>query len=117
MQASLKHLLFDPEPRTLAADPAAFSSSARLLVGPADGPGEESFNLTICSPEWLAVRCREQGIVDARHHLVVNADEFDQPRLQSWLESRVREAHGGSWSEIGESWGRLGHWEFEDYRG
>ena len=84
---------------------------------PTDGPGEESFDLTVCSPEWLAVRCRQQGIVDARHHLVVNADDFDQRQLRSWLESRVRQLQGGSWSEIGEKLGRLGYWEFEDYNG
>ena len=117
MRAALKHLIFDPAPTTLPAEPASFSFWVRLIVGPKDGPGEESFDLTVCSPEWLAVRCRQQGIVDGRHHLVVNADDFDQRQLRSWLESRVRQLQGGSWSEIGEKLGRLGHWEFEDYNG
>ena len=117
MRAALKHLIFDPAPTTLPAEPASFSFWVRLIVGPKDGPGEESFDLTVCSPEWLAVRCRQQGIVDGRHHLVVNADDFDQRQLRSWLESRVRLLQGGSWSEIGEKLGRLGHWEFEDYNG
>ena len=63
MRAALKYLIFDPEPTTLPAEPASFSFWLRLIVGPKDGPGEESFDLTVCSPEWLAVRCRQQGIV------------------------------------------------------
>ena len=47
----------------------------------------------------------------------MNADDFDQRQLRSWLESRVRQLQGGSWSEIGEKLGRLGYWEFEDYNG
>ncbi len=115
MQATLKHLTFDPEPTTLPADAGSFSFLVRMLVGPADGPGEESFDLTVCSPEWLGARCRQQGIVDARHHVVVNAPDFDQRQLRSWLESRVRQAQGRSWSEIGEKLSRLGQWEFEDH--
>jgi hypothetical protein len=62
MHTALKHLTFDPEPTTLPADPTSFSFLARLIAEPTDGPGEESFDLTVCSPEWLAVPCRQQGI-------------------------------------------------------
>ena len=52
----LRNLILSPGPRTLPGDPAGFVSGVQLLAGPADGPGEESFELTVCSPEWLAVR-------------------------------------------------------------
>jgi hypothetical protein len=115
VHATLKHLSLEPEPAALSTDPASFSMSARLIVGPTEGSGEESFDLTVCSPEWLAVRCREEGIVDGRHHLVVNAHDFDQRELWAWLDSRVRQAQGASWAEIAGKLGRLGYWEFEDY--
>jgi hypothetical protein len=36
--------------------------------------------------------------------------------LRDWLAARVQEVEADTWSEIGERLGRVGHWEFEDYR-
>ena len=88
-----------------------------MIVGPPDTPAEESFDVTVCTPEWLAAACRRVGgIYNARHHLVVNMDQFDQRKLRAWLSARVQDVEAGKWSEIGERLGRLGYWEFEDYR-
>ena len=117
MCARLKSWVFDPSPAALHEGPEDFVLHVRFFAGPADGPGEESFDLTVCSPEWLAATCRRVGLYDARHHLVVNADEFDQHELIRWLAKRVDSVSGGTWSEIGAKLGRLGHWELEDYNG
>ena len=117
MRAVLKRLDLEPDPSTLGADPAEFSLLARMIVGPADTPGEESFDVTVCSPEWLTQACRRVGgIYNPRHHLVVNVDDFDKRALEWWLAARVQEVEPQSWPEIGERLGRLGHWEFEDYQ-
>jgi len=113
----LKSLDLDPEPSTLPGDPSEFALLARMIVGPPDAPGEESFDVTVCSPEWLAKKCHEAGgIYNARHHLVVNVEDFDVRVLRAWLAARVQEVQAESWSEIGSRLGRLGYWEFEDYR-
>jgi hypothetical protein len=118
MRAVLKSLDLEPDPSTLPDDPAEFSLLARMIVGPPDTPGEESFDVTVCSPEWLAKALRQVGgIYNARHHLVVNFDEFDQRALRGWLSARVQEVESDTWAEIGERLGRLGYWEFEDHRG
>jgi hypothetical protein len=117
MRAVLKSLVLDPDPSTLPADPAEFSLLARMIVGPPDTPGEESFDVTVCTPEWLAKVCgRAGGIYSARHHIVVNFEEFDQRALRAWLSARVHEVEVDTWAGIGERIGRLGYWEFEDYR-
>jgi hypothetical protein len=72
--------------------------------------------VVVCSPEWLASRCREVGLYDARHHLVVNVGQFDKRQLRTWLESRVASVQAETWKEIGQRLGRLGYWEFEDYQ-
>ncbi len=89
MRATLRSLDLDPDPATLSADPAEFALLARLYVGPSDGPGEESFDITVCTPEWLSERCRAQGgIYNPRHHLVVRLETFDKRALHAWLDAR-----------------------------
>jgi hypothetical protein len=116
MRVRLKHLSLDPDPSTMSGDPAEFSLMARMMVGPPEGPGDESVDVTVCTPEWLAARCRAQGgLYDPRHHLVVTLDDFDRRTLHAWLEARVRTVEAPTWAEVGEKLGRLGRWEFEDH--
>src|SRR6478735_908273 len=78
MRAVLKSLDLEPDPASLPDDPAEFALVARMIVAPSDAPGEESFDVTVCTPEWLAKACRQAGgIFDARHHLVVTFGKFD----------------------------------------
>ncbi len=117
MRAQLKRLELNPDPAALSGDLTEFSLLARMIVGPPDGPGEESFDLTVCTPEWLAVTCRKDGggLYDARHHVVVDFHRFDKRALEAWLAARVRAVEAPTWPEIGARLGRLGFWEFEDY--
>lgn len=88
MRAALRSIEFQPDPPTLSGDPADFSFLVRLIVGPSDAPGEEIFDVTVCTPEWLATASRRAGgLYDARHHVVVNLDEFNQRALRDWLAS------------------------------
>lgn len=86
----------------------------QLLAGPADGLGEESFDLTVASPAWLAARARRDGVVDGRHHLIM--ESYDWPLLRSYIERRVHQCEGSTWGEVAEKLARLGYWEFEDYK-
>jgi hypothetical protein len=113
----LKSLDLDPDPSMLHGDPSEFAMLARMIVGPPGTLGEESFDVTVCSPEWLAKTCREVGgIYNGRHHLVVNVEDFDVRAVLAWLAARVQEVQAESWPQICERLGRLGYWEFEDYR-
>jgi hypothetical protein len=117
MRAVLKSLDLEPDLSTLGASPAEFSFLARMIVGGPDTTGEESFDVTVCTPEWLAEACRHDGgIYNPRHHLVVNFDQFDARALHAWLAKRVQEVQAKTWREAGERLGRLGSWEFEDYQ-
>jgi hypothetical protein len=115
MRAVARHVIFEPDPRSLPDDPARFVLQARLLVGTSDGPGEEAFDLTVCTPEWLAGRVRNEGIVSGLHLLIIDADTFDERAVRSWLERRVSAIEGTSWGELAARLSRIGWWEFEDY--
>ncbi|SKB10102.1 Imm8 family immunity protein [Aeromicrobium choanae] len=108
--------MLNPTPQTFPADPAGFALNARVIVGPSDAEGEESFDVHVCTPEWLATACdRAGGMYSARHHLVVNFDDFDQRKIRDWLVARIQAVEAETWSELCERIGRLGYWEFEDY--
>lgn len=84
-----------------------FSILLQLMVGPADGPGEESFELTLCTAGSLQARADKDGIVDAAHHLVVS--RYDFGRLSRYLENRINACEAATWTELSTQIGRLGH--------
>jgi len=115
VRAAVRNIELDPDPRQLPADPADFLLLARLLVGPSNGPGEESFDVEVCSPEWLAQHCVTEGFVDGRHRVIITVDAFSEAGLRSFLTRRVESSSGTTWLEVAEKVARIGHWEFEDY--
>lgn len=92
----------------------AWALGLRILAGPDDGPGEESFDLTLCSLAWLTERVRRDGVFDGRHHLTV--EWYDWPTLRDYIERRVGQCEGATWRDVAEKLARLGFWEFEDYK-
>ena len=68
--------------------------------------------------ERLAKACAQVGgIYNSRRHLEVNIEESEQGALRAWLSARVQEVEPDTWAETGQRLGRLGYWEFGDYRG
>lgn len=87
-----------------------------MLVGPVNAPGEESLDVTVCSPEWLARKAGGEPY-SGRHHVVVDVESFDAAQLESWLRQQVHAVAAETWAEVGQRLSRLGYWEFEDYTG
>jgi hypothetical protein len=116
MRAGLLQIVFDPDPRTLPRDAAGFAFGARLMIGRQGGPGEESFDLTVCSPEWLAERCRNGEPINGLHHVIVDWESFDKRVLRRWLQDRVDAVGAATWQGIADRLGRIGWWEFGGYR-
>ncbi|CAN5183944.1 immunity 8 family protein [soil metagenome] len=86
----------------------------RILVGPADGPGEESFDVNVCTPEWLRDEIERTGPMVGRHLLIVN--RWDVETVSRAISGLVAKVEGLDWQAVGERLGRIGYWEFEDYR-
>lgn len=86
----------------------------QIMAGPADRPGEESFDVVVCTPRWLAGRADADGPIIGRHHLVVEA--WDWPRIRAFLTDEVETHEAPTWQELAGLIGRVGRWEFEDYR-
>lgn len=116
MQAAIRRF-HSPDIQDLAVDmppdPEKFGVLVQMLVGPADGPGEESFDVVVCTPSHLA-QLAEIGPFIARHHLVV--DGWNWKAIREFLQGQVGRCEAETWVEIGNCLGRIGRWEFEDYQ-
>lgn len=95
-------------------DPESDGVWIRLIVGPDDGPGEESFDVLVCTPLWLRVVVGEKGPLVGRHHLIV--DPFDLNVAKDFLLRQVESVEAGDWPSLAGKLARLGYWEFEDYQ-
>lgn len=95
------------------SDPGRFGILIQLMVGPVGQDGEESFDVVLCAPRWLAEQVGETGVLDLRHHLLVN--EWDWGRVLDCIERFLASVEAPSWSEVAAIVGRIGRWEYEDY--
>jgi hypothetical protein len=91
----------------------SFGILVQAMVGPSSAPGEESFGIIVCTPAWFADRMAGD-IYPGRHHLFVR--RYDFHLLKKYLERYCSTCTVASWHEVAEKLGRLGHWEFEDYK-
>ncbi len=57
-------------------NPDRFVLLIQVMIGPAGVDGEESFDVIVCTPDWLADRAAETGFVCGRHHFIVNRYDF-----------------------------------------
>jgi hypothetical protein len=96
-------------------EPNNFGFLLQVMVGPADQDVEESFDIMVCTPQWLLAEYKENDILFARHHLIVF--RYDFPAIQKKIEDYCEEhCVGDTWEEIAEKLARIGRWEFEDYQ-
>ena len=84
-----------------------------MLIGPRDGPGDETFRVTVCTPQAISALLNRDGIVLGRHLLLVS--EIAQGKIEAFLHDRLRRLDGNNWQELAEKISRLAYWEFEDY--
>lgn len=87
----------------------------QLMVGPVGLPGEESFDVTLCTAGWFHQQAEAEGIVDCRHHVVIA--RYDYAMIERYFQRRVAACEGETWREVATKVSRLGYWEFEDYSG
>ena len=103
------------EPETyLSPDPSDDSFWLRMLVGAADSPGKESFDVLVCTPAWLARTVAEEGPQIGRHRLIVQS--LDLGKVEEFLRRQIERLEAPTWDELAAKIARLGYWEFEDYQ-
>lgn len=103
------------EPETyMSPDPLDDAFWLRMMIGPPDGPGEESFDVLVCTPAWLAGVVSKEGPQIGRHRLII--EKLDLHVAETFLRRQVERLEATTWDELAAKISRLGYWEFEDYR-
>jgi hypothetical protein len=117
MQAEPKRLHspdIDDLKKYVPEEPDNFGFLLQAMIGPVGREGEESFDIVVCTPEWLKRTHTTAEIILGRHHLVVF--RYDYQSLASYIAAFAERCTGASWQDVGLQLSRLGKWEFEDYR-
>ncbi|GAA4561523.1 Imm8 family immunity protein [Planotetraspora kaengkrachanensis] len=96
-------------------DPAHACELLEVYVGPQGEPGEERFQITVCTPSALAEQLQHHPFLIGRHWLFV--PELHPAEVTRWLNIRISVLEAPTWRELAEKIGRIGAWEFEDYDG
>lgn len=116
MQAILKGLhSTDIDVETYLPDEEdKFGFVLRAMVGPMGEDGEDSFDITVCTPKWLMERYGTSETLLGLHKLIVF--RYDYIRLRQFIEKYLMRCSGDSWEEIAQKVCLLGQWEFEGFR-
>jgi hypothetical protein len=91
-----------------------FGFVLRAMVGTVDGEGEESFDITVCTPKWLAENYGPTEVLLGLHKIIVF--KYDYRRLRGFIEKYLMHCSGSTWEEVAYKVNLLGQWEFEGYR-
>lgn len=116
MRAAVRHIeTIDGKPLelTMIDNPSNAGQWVRILAGPADAPGSESFDVNVCTPEWLRDEIERTGPMVGRHLLIV--DRWDAETVTRVINGLVAKVEGPDWQAVGKQLARIGFWEFEDY--
>lgn len=94
-------------------DAKTFSVFVQAMIGPEGEDAEESFDFTVCSPEWIRRRT-EDGPVIGAHHIIVARLYYDE--LTDTIREFCSRCEGDTWKDVAMQLAQLGHWEFAGYR-
>ena len=107
MDVVLSGLEFDPDPRSLPSDLAAFVTRLTILVGPPPDGGGETFSATLCTPEWVAAQDESSTLLPGCGLLIVRFEEFSESKVRGEIERFLARIHEDSWVQVAM---RIKHW-------
>lgn len=92
----------------------SFSFLISVLVGPKGELTTESFDILVCTPQWILNKYEENEMLLGSNKLIVF--KFDLEKILVRVKKLFENCSGKNWNEIAIKLSRIGHWEFEDYR-
>ncbi|MEV6560994.1 Imm8 family immunity protein [Nocardia sp. NPDC051756] len=86
----------------------------QLMIGPMDGPGEESFDLMVSTPE-ARESIVDPGDPDSSRYLVV-LERIELTLIRQYVDNLLRDIDRPTWPELAAEIGQFAKWEFHEYR-
>jgi hypothetical protein len=117
IHAELKHIIspeVDDPSSYHPEDENNFGFLLQLIIGPKNQKGEESFQVMVCTPQWLSQHFGKDEIIIGRHYLILF--EYNYQRLINRINKYLQHCSDDTWHEVAIKVGRFGLWEFEDYK-
>jgi hypothetical protein len=90
-----------------------FGFQLQAMIGPDGSDGEESFTLSVCTPDWFRDHCMKQSPIIGSQTLFVA--KYDYVSIKRFIERAVQRVEGDNWGEIAQCLCWLGEWEFANY--
>ena len=84
-----------------------------VTAGRSGGGGEEAFDFVICTADWFDKHASDPFVL-GRHYLFVK--RYDYSELVRFVVEFCSTCNAETWAVVAAKVGRLGKWEFEDYR-
>ena len=84
-----------------------------VIDWPYNGEGEESFQVSFCTPRWWAENRAEKYVMYEPQWLIVA--EYNYLKLIAWLNHFVEHCSGETWREVASQLSAISLWEFENY--
>lgn len=95
-------------------DESNFAISIRLMIGPEDNSGSESFDILVCTPDWIKSQYAEEKCVWGCHMLIVL--EYDLSLIRQEIERYLIGCTGEDWQAVARKLSIMGSWEFDNYQ-
>lgn len=90
-----------------------FGFLLQAMIGPENQDGEESFDIQVCTPEWLKSKYLADDVLFGYHFLIVF--EYDLEKIRQKIARYCERCVGDNWQEIADRLKYIGQWEFENY--
>lgn len=91
-----------------------FSFPIQMVIGSEECQGGNLFQMTVCTPAWIATENQGKVAVVGTGLLVVF--RYDWPAILSAIREIVSSYSADDWEALAQKLSRIAHWEFEDYR-
>jgi Immunity protein 8 len=94
------------------AENEPFCLLVQAILGPDGEEGEESFDMMVCNPLWLAKKVQDGPILGLHYFIVCH---FDIRIVYDFWDRVTKQCTGEDWQTVAQKLSKYGRWEFEDY--
>lgn len=86
----------------------------RMIIGDDQGMGEESFDVMVCTPTWLADELDFEKPLFGRGYLLMA--RLDLQKAMLFLRQEVASIEDESWEAVANKIAKFSFWEFDNYQ-